>query len=172
MNYRFSLPLLLFCLGFLACKNSRYDPSICANTQLIHKSVEKTTEIIVHDIFSPVVAGRIYAYSNIALYETVIKGHPEYKSLAGQLRDLTEVPDPPADPKIDINLAGLHAYMIVAKAMIFSESEMEDYEVAMYADLTAKGLPEDVFEASTAYGQVVADHILAWSKKDNYAQTR
>ena len=30
----------------------------------------------------------------------------------------------------------------------------------------------DVLEASTAYGQQVADHILAWSKTDNYAQTR
>src|SRR6188768_2725109 len=131
--------ILLLIIGISSCQNATYDTKITDDTQLIHHSVEKTTEIIVHDIFSPVVAGRIYAYSNIALYETVIKGHPEYKSLAGQLRDLTEVPDPPADPKIDINLAGLHAYMIVAKAMIFSESEMEDYKVAMYADLTSKG---------------------------------
>jgi hypothetical protein len=156
----------------VACKNSKYDPALCANTQLIHHSVEKTTEIIVHDIFSPVVAARIYAYSSIALYESVRQGHPEYRSLAGQLRDLTEVPAPPADPKIDINLAGLHAYMVVAKAMIFSEYEMEDYKLAMYAELNAMGLPEDVFEASIAYGQTVADHILAWAKKDNYAQTR
>ena len=172
MKIRFFLPLLLLCLGFLACKNSKNDPAICANTQLIHHSVEKTTEIIVHDIFSPVVAGRIYAYSNIALYETVRQGHPEYRSLAGQLRDLSEVPAPPADPNVDVNLAGLHAYMTVAKAMIFSEHEMEDHKLAMYAELDAKGLPEDVFEASTAYGQTVADHILAWAKKDNYAQTR
>ena len=172
MKNRFFLPLLLVVISLVACTSTKYDPSICANTQLIHHSVEKTTEIIVHDIFSPVVAGRIYAYSNIALYETLRQGHPEYRSLAGQLRDLTEVPAPPADPKIDINLAGLHAYMIVAKAMIFSESEMEDYKTAMYADLASKGLPEDVLEASKAYGQTVADHILAWSKKDNYAETR
>ena len=172
MKIRFFLPFVLLSIGFLACKNSKYDPTLCANTQLIHHSVEKTTEIIVHDIFSPVVAGRIYAYSNIALYETVRQHHPEYKSLAGQLRDLTEVPSAPNISKIDVNLAGLHAYMTVAKAMIFSESEMEDHRLAMYAELNAKGLPEDVFEASIAYGQTVADHILAWSKKDNYAQSR
>jgi len=173
MKIRIILPLILVSLLYIpACKPSKYDPSICANTSLIHHSIDKTTEIIVHDIFSPVVAGRIYAYTNIALYETLRQGHPEYKSLAGQVRDLTEVPAAPADPKVDVNLAGLHAYVTVAKALIFSESEMEDYTNAMYADLKAKGLPDDVFEASTAYGKQVADHILAWSKKDNYAQTR
>ncbi len=155
-----------------SCKETTYDNSICANTSLIHKSVDKTTEIIVTDIFSPVVAGRIYAYSSIALYETLRQGRPEYKSLAGQLHELTEVPAPPADSKIDINVAGLHAYTSVSKALIFSEFEMEDYRTKMYADLVAKGLPESVLEASKEYGQAVADHILAWSKKDNYAQTR
>lgn len=172
MRFLSSLTLTTAILLISSCAKTPYDPSICANTSLIHHSVEKTTEIIVHDIFSPVVAGRIYAYSNIALYETLRHGHPEYKSLAGQLKDLTEVPEPPADPKVDINLAGLHAYMKVAKALIFSEEEMQTYMDQMYADLKAKGLPEDVFEASTAYGQTVADHILAWSKKDKYAETR
>lgn len=172
MNNRLLLPLAVLLISITACKKTAYDPSICANTSLIHKSVDKTTEIIVQDIFSPVVAGRIYAYTNIALYETLRQGHPEYRSLAGQLRDLTEVPVPPTDAPVDINLAGVHAYISVAKALIFSEADMEEFRTGIYADLTAKGLPEDVFTASTAYGQAVADHILAWSKKDNYAQTR
>lgn len=164
--------LTLSLLITTACKKTDYDPALCANTSLIHRSVNKTTEIIVHDIFSPVVAGRIYAYTNIALYETLRHGHPEYKTLAGQVRDLTAVPEPPADPKVDINLAGIHAYLTVAKALIFSEEEMQAYTDSLYAELKTKGLPDDVFDASTAYGKTVADHILAWSKKDNYAQTR
>ena len=172
MTFRQILLLSLLILSMAACKKEPYETSLCADTSRIHKSVEKTTEIIVSDIFSPVVAGRIYAYTNIALYETLRQGNPKYKTLAGQLRDLTEVPAPPKDKSVDINLAGLHAYMSVAKALIFSETDMEDYRAAMYADLTAKGLPEDVLEASTAYGQQVADHILAWSKTDNYAQTQ
>ncbi|HJW30846.1 MAG TPA: hypothetical protein VJ508_16540, partial [Saprospiraceae bacterium] len=159
-------------LGAFACQKTKYDPNITNDTGLIHRSVNKTTEIIVHDIFSPVVASRIYAYSNIALYETLRQGNDKYKSLAGQLHGLTEVPKPPKDTVIDINLAALHAYMTVSKALIFSESEMEDYRQAMYADFKKKGLPEDIFNASLKYGQTVANHILAWSKKDNYAQTR
>jgi hypothetical protein len=172
MRIPFLLPLIITGLFAVSCKKSAYDSSLTSNTSLIHRSIEKTTEIIVTDIFSPVVASRIYAYSNIALYETLRQGHPEYRSLAGQIRDLTEIPAPPADTRIDTNVAAIHAYTTVAKALIFSESDMEDYRTNLYNDLKAKGLPEEVLEASMAYGKAVADHIMAWAKKDNYAQTR
>jgi len=164
--------ILVLTLAINSCKKTAYDTKITDNTNYIHNSVKKTTEIIIHDIFSPVVAGRIYAYSSIALYETLRQANPTYKSFAGQLHGLTEVPSVPKDENIDINLAGLHAYMMVSKAMIFSENEMVDYQSSMYSDFKARGIPDEVFDASIAYGQTVADHILAWSKKDNYAETR
>ena len=166
---------ILFCLFLFAigCQQSTFDSKICQNTSYIHDAVNKTTEVIVHDIFSPVVAGRIYAYSNIACYEALRQGYPnDYKSLAGQLNGLDPVPEAPADPKIDFNIAALHAYLTVSKALIFSEAEVEDFRTQLYNKLDEDGVPSDVFEASVGYGQTVADHILAWSKKDNYAQTR
>ena len=33
-------------------------------------------------------------------------------------------------------------------------------------------MPDDVYERSIAYGTQVADHIVAWSGKDNYKQSR
>jgi hypothetical protein len=39
-------------------------------------------------------------------------------------------------------------------------------------ELKATGVPDDVFERSLAYGDQVADHIIAWSSKDNYKQSR
>ncbi len=166
------LSIIVLLLGTQACTDKPYDPSIAANPWLLHRAVEKTTEIIVLDIFSPVVAGRIYAYSNIAHYETVRQGHPEFLSLAGQVRGLTEIPSVPADSKVDINLAGLHAYTVVSKAMIFSESVMDAFTTSMYADIKEQGIPDDIFDASIAYGKTVADHILAWASKDKYAETR
>ncbi len=165
---------LIVCLFtfLIACREEPFDVTVCENTSLIHDAVDKTTEVIVHDIFSPVVAGRIYAYTNIALYEALRSGHPEYRSFAGQLNGLTEVPAPPADQKIDCNIAALQAYMSVSKALIFSESEVEDFRSQTWTKLHDASVPEDVFDASVAYGQSVADHIMAWSKKDNYAQTR
>lgn len=165
---------LIFTLGlaFLGCQKSVYNPEAANNTRYIHNSVQQTTETIIHDIFSPVVASRIYAYSNIALYETLRQGQEKYKSLAGQLRGLEPVPAPPAEKTVDINLAGLHAYTSVAKALIFSEFEIEDFRQKMYAEIKTKGIPEDIYTSSLEYGKAVADHILAWAKKDNYLQTR
>ena len=172
MKNIYILTLLTLLTFTQACQQEPYDPSIAANPSLLHRAVEKTTEIIVLDIFSPVVAARIYAYSNIAHYEAVRQGHPEYRSFAGQLRDLTEVPEAPADASVDVNLAGLHAYMVVSKAMIFSESVMDEFRENLYADLKAKGIPDDIFDASIAYGEEVAKHILAWADKDMYKETR
>ena len=166
--------LVLFSMGlaFLSCNDTTYDPAISNNTRYLHDAVDKTTEVIVHDIFSPVVAARIYAYSNIACYEALQQAHPEYKSLSGQIRDLSPIPAAPADETIDYNIAGLQAYLTVAKALIFSESEIEEFRNNLWTKIGDNGVPEEILRASIAYGQAVGDHILTWSKKDNYAQTR
>ena len=170
----FLTPVLFISLvSIFSCQQSTFDSKICEDTSFFHDAVDKTTEVIVHDIFSPVVAGRIYAYSSVAAYEALRQGYQnEYKSLAGQLNGLEPVPPAPQDQKVDFNIAALHAYMSVSKALIFSETEIEDFRTALYKRLEDEGVPDDVFEASKAYGQVVADHIMAWSKTDNYAQTR
>lgn len=164
-----------FALLLLAtsCQQTTFDSKISENTQYMHDAVNKTTEVIVHDIFSPVVAGRIYAYSNIASYEALRHGHADqYKSLAGQINELEEVPAPLADQQIDFNIAALQAYLTVSKALIFSEQEVEDFRTELFNKLEKDGVPEDIFESSIAYGQKVAEHILAWANKDHYAQTR
>src|SRR5688572_28652621 len=166
---------ILFCLFLFAigCQQSTFDSKICENTSYIHSAVNKTSEVIVHDIFSPVVAARIYAYANIACYEALRQGYKDdYKSFAGQLNGLEEVPAPPVDQKVDYNISALHAYLTVSKSLIFSEAEVEDFRMELYEKLEKEGVPDDVFESSIAYGQVVADHILNWSKGDNYAQSR
>ncbi|MEO6130822.1 MAG: vanadium-dependent haloperoxidase [Saprospiraceae bacterium] len=173
MKSGFYISLVILGLFMAACKNKPFDSKVCGRTEYLRDAVRNTTEVIVHDIFSPVVAARIYAYANIAAYEAIRYDHPKkYKSLAGQLNGLTEVPAPPADRHVNFDLAGLDAYLTVSKALIFSESEVEALRTQIYAKLQEDGVPDDVFEASRAYGNVVADHILAWSKKDNYAQTR
>ena len=54
-----------------------------------HGSVDKLTEIMIHDIFSPPVASRLYVYPNIAAYEVLNQNDASYKSLSGQLKDFS-----------------------------------------------------------------------------------
>ena len=112
----------LLCLAIWSCKteSTPYTSEI-DNPQYYHNSLKQLTDIIVHDIFSPPIASRIYAYSNIAAYEVLVLGYPEYQSLANQLNELTPIPAPDTTKQIDIHLAAIHAFLTVGKALIFSE---------------------------------------------------
>jgi hypothetical protein len=62
--------------------------------EFLHRSVKQVTDVIVHDIFSPPVAARIYTYMSIAGYEAAIHQDEKYVTLAGQLKGLEPVPKP------------------------------------------------------------------------------
>ncbi|MEZ4828899.1 MAG: vanadium-dependent haloperoxidase [Bacteroidia bacterium] len=147
-------------------KAATHDPEI------LHKTVKNLTDIIVHDIFSPPVASRIYAYTNIAAYEALVPEHPEYQSLAGQLTGLEPVPAPDTTKEICYPLASVQAFLTVSKTMVFSQDKLAEFEKKIMDEFRAKGVPSDVFEASVAYGTAVGQHIQNWSGKDNYKQTR
>lgn len=138
----------------------------------VHKTAKQLTDIIVHDIFSPPVASRIYAYATIAAYEAAVPGFPEYKSLEGQLNELENVPEPEAGKEYCYPLASLQAFTKVGKALIFSEAKMEAYQEEIYQAFEALNMPGDVYERSIAFGDQIGDHILAWSNGDKYKQTR
>src|SRR5215210_3829500 len=88
------LSLLLLLLGMLTACRKEADKTALANPELMHTSVRKLTAVIVHDIFSPPVASRSYAYANIAAYETLVPAYPSHQSLVGQLKGLGGLPRP------------------------------------------------------------------------------
>lgn len=139
--------------------------------ELIHSAMQKLTDIIVYDIFSPPVASRIYSYSSIAAYEALRHAYPEYQSLAGQINGLENVPEPEKDKQYNFSLASIHAFTTVGKTLIFSEDKMNAYQENLYAKYEDV-LPSDVYENSLSYGQQIANHVMAWAGSDNYKQSR
>lgn len=139
---------------------------------MVHRTAKQLTDIIVHDIFSPPVASRIYAYATIAAYEAAVPGFPEYRSLEGQLNELENVPEPEAGKEYCFPLASLQAFTKVGKALIFSEDKMEAFQQQIFDEFKALQMPADVYERSLAYGEQVGNHILAWADGDMYKQTR
>ena len=98
----------------------------------LHASVDKVIEIMIHDIFSPPVASRIFAYPNIAAYEIVALKNDKYKSLAGQVTDLGNIPAPKNEENINFEMAALVAHMDLSKRLIFSEERMETFRDSLY----------------------------------------
>jgi len=104
-----------------------------------HNSVDEVTLIMVHDIFSPPVASRIYAYPNIAAYEIIAQNDSTYQTLTGQLEGLTTIPQAD-DPNTNYTLAALIAHMDVSKSLIFSEESMEIQRDSLYQIWSAKNI--------------------------------
>ena len=161
------LILSLVSLLLIGCDSG--EKAITIPADVFHDSMEKLSEVIVHDIFSPPVASRIYAYPSIAMYEILAKNDPAYKPLAGQLTDFGAIPDPTEEVSYD--LASLEAFLILSQAFIFSEDRIANYKEELYKDLR-KGVNKAYFNASLEYGAQAAEHMLDWADKDNYKQTR
>ncbi len=142
------------------------------NPKFLHKGIRLITDVIRHDIFSPPVASRIYAYSTVAAYEALIPGHPEYRSLAGQLNGLSPGPQPEAGKEYCYPLASSTALLVVGKKLIFSEGNIAELQDSVLADFQKLNMPPEVFDRSVAFGNAVAQHIIGWLKTDHYNETR
>lgn len=163
-NY-FLILITIFTLA--ACDTGVKELKIEAD--VYHDAMEQLSQVSVHDIFSPPVASRIYAYPSIAAYEILAQNDSRYKSLAGQLTELNAIPTPSTE--ISYDLAALQAFLKIGTSLIFSEDKMDAFRTHLYTQLS-EGVNKAYFEASIAYGNQVADHILAWADSDMYKQTR
>ena len=143
-----------------------------ADPEFLHRSMQQLTDVIVHDIFSPPVASRVYAYPSIAAYEALQVEDPAFISMARQLHDLEGVPQPDTSQTYCFPLAGVRAFLTVGKALVFSEDKMEAFEAEIFGEFQQMGIPRKVYDRSIEYGEAVAQHILTWADGDNYKQTR
>jgi hypothetical protein len=162
-----SFSLLAVFILFISCKE---DKPIVVSTDEYHAAVENVTQIMIHDIFSPPVASRIFVYPNIAAFEVISQNSKTYNSLQYQLKGLDSIPN--LDPKIGVNkeVAALVAHMEVSKALVFSEELVEKFRDSLYKKWNDEN--EKEFEVSKEYGLKVAERIKKWMGKDNYKQTR
>jgi hypothetical protein len=164
---------LAACVVATACSSANGDyRARQPDAELLHDAVQHMTDVIVYDIFSPPQASRVYAYASIAAYETLRQERPEFRTLAGQVKGLDSVPAPAAGVSYDFPLAGVHAFMTVGRALTFSRERMDSLRAAMHERFRRDGVDGAVFDSSVAYGDRVAQHILAWAATDSFPQTR
>jgi len=167
------LGLILFAVAFISCSGDENEWKFkVERAEFLHRSVKQVTDVIVHDIFSPPVAARIYTYMSVAGYEAAIHQDEKYVTLAGQLAGLEPVPQPVEGEEYCFQLASVQAMLKVGRTLVFSEDKMDVFYEKIMQEFKDTDIPDDVYERSIAYGSQVADHIVAWSGKDNYKQSR
>lgn len=155
-----------------SCKNSGNYQDFAHDPLLYCKTVKKLNDIVLENNFPPMIGSRNYAYANIAAFEVVAAGNDSsYQSLAGQIKSLAPVQKWKGG-SIDYPLAAILAFTKVGNAVTFPEGSMMDYYEKIVHQADSAGMPEEMLENSKIYADQVVDHIMTWSKKDNYAQTR
>ncbi len=163
----------IICSILVSCKQKGDYVKVTHDPLMFSRTVYQLNNVVMGNNFSPIVASRNYLYASVAAYEVIAAGYPgKYTSLAGQLHQLKAVPQPDTAKKIDYEFAALLAYCKLGEAVTFPAGSMQDYTDSLKKMVADNGMPDDVFANTIAYADTVSSAILAWSKKDNYAQTR
>lgn len=122
---------------------------------------------------NPPEAARVYGYMGITLYESVIAGWPENRSLSGQVNGLGDVPLPEA---------GLYDWLTVMNSalrtlMVDLMIERGDDNIVYFDDLYASQLADrsaeidaDIIERSVDYGEEIGKMVVDWASTDGYAE--
>jgi hypothetical protein len=137
------------------------------------KTVKELNEVVKFNNFTPIVADRNYTYANIAAYECIAAAYPDkYNSLAGQINGLTTMPSLDTTKQVDVEFSALLAFCKVGEAVTFPEGSMKVYVDSLKTFAKNQGMSDEMFDNSIAFSDTIANTILAWSKNDNYLQTR
>lgn len=139
-------------------------------TVYLHRAQQALTDVIVHDVFSPPVASRIYAYPHIVAYEILVQEQRKYASLKKSVKTFPSIPKNNSG-KISYTVAALYGFLYTAKNYVFSEKIFADSMEAILSDFK-NNTPAKVYERSVEYGKSVGDIIIKWAASDQYTVTR
>jgi len=135
-----------------------------------HASVDKVTDIMIHDIFSPPVASRVFAYPNVAAYEILVQKDTTYASLVHTANGLNSIPKIGENPNVNANVAALIAHMEVSKMLLFSKEKLDVLKDSLYQKW--QQINEKEFLTSQSYALKVVSQVKEWMDADQYIQTR
>jgi PAP2 superfamily len=120
---------------------------------------------------------RWFAYSGIALYESVVPGMPAYQSLYSQLTDMPQMPatEPGKAYHWPTSANAALAYMnkrffTLSNSSAANVAALDSLETALNAGFQST-IDAATFERSQNFGRAVAEKIYAWSSTDGSLNT-
>ncbi|OWP64211.1 phosphoesterase [Hymenobacter amundsenii] len=119
--------------------------------------------------FTPPVTARAIGYAGLTMYESVVAGMPGSRSLAGQLQQLSTLPQPTAGQlyRWPLSANAGQAYILknlFANAPAANLARIDSLENALAREYA--GPNQAAANRSAAYGREVAQAIFEWSKTD------
>lgn len=162
---------VVLCMTLAACKSDNYK-KMTSDPFMYSKTVKRLNDIVLENNFPPMIAARNYVYANIAAFECIAAGDSNYVSLSGQIKHMPPMPKPIPGKPMDYRFASMLAFTKVGNAVTFPEGSMMGYYDELIKKAEDEGMPDDILNNSKNFADTIFKSIMAWSKKDNYAQTR
>jgi hypothetical protein len=118
-------------------------------------------------------AARIYGVSAVALYEGVVPGALQHRSLAGQLNSLVAVPQPDGLEQLHWPTVANVALARTIQGLLPSLKPenlkaINRLEQKFASRFRAEASPSLSYERSVSHGRTVANAILGWAASDGY----
>ncbi len=125
----------------------------------------------------PPPAARAMAYLGVAMFQSVVAGIPNGRSLEGQLQDFENIPRPDPNLEYDWNtVLNNCAYLVcdegLARYMGPNTVALNNLVAEINAKLEAQLNNPEVFARSKEYGTLLGRAIVDYMKTDNYDYTR
>lgn len=119
---------------------------------------------------TPTYASRAIGYMGLTMYESAVRGFPEYQSMVGQVNGLNELPIPEAGKEYNYLLSMNAAQASMLKKLYpniqtAKKNAIDSLEKAIYLSYSSLENPE-VAKRSVEYGQSIANAIYEYSKTD------
>ena len=127
--------------------------------------------------FTPNSASRAYAYAAIALYEAVLGGMPDFRSLSGQLTAMPRMPAANPRERYDWPSAGSAAMATAARRLLANgtPATLAAVEALATSQLEGRRLAtrsDRLVERSAAHGRAVGTAVMDWADADGLSVIR
>ena len=129
---------------------------------------KKLTDVIVSDVFSPPQTSRIYAYANLAAYESMRSGDDKYATFTDKLNGFESIPT--TDLKIDPLISAITSFSLVSKKLVYDSIPIHDALHSFYRLKKKSGTKKSIIDNSITYGKKVSDLILDRVENDGYLE--
>lgn len=121
---------------------------------------------------APVTAARVYGYTSVAFFETLVPWSPSLRSLSGQLNELGPLPQPGLSLKSDPPAAAVAASAEVARGLLGAGAHgaISALEQSLISERYYRpGMTAAAIDRSVEHGRAVGRAILEWAATDGYA---
>lgn len=157
--------------------NSKSPKSTDMSAQFLIPWWKALFSFIESERLTPPDVSRMLAYISVTQYEAQICGAPEYRSLAGQLNGLKDLPRPDKNQVYDWPTCVIEATYLVQDDMLSryfpaGVNTLNTLHDQMMDARKAAGIADDVMQRSLKYGKDLSEAIIDWSDGDHYVETR